>query len=238
MPNEPHLLSSFSTFTYTMHFLSRRSFSIYLIVALVYATACTDTPLDSAAIRQGMAARKVYRITEVQITSAAERVGKRTARVTDSLLTALSIAQSKRLTIKVGTSGDSSINSESNKASTSSVSCTDLLVPVRDSLAKAEITFRRLRYDAWPPIPKGTPDKLKAILEAARYTHTAGGKMPANLQKDGKGGYQYVSPMLVTSQTCIRCHAGWNQGQEIGVWDFRFTSRPAVYEASKGMKGM
>jgi len=182
---------------------------VFTIIVLLFG-ACEPDRLDGKAIKEKMAERRLYHITEVQLLSGAETLGKRVVAQMDS--------------------------AQKMASDSTGVSCQQALAPLLSVLEKNEIKASRLAFATWHP-GKDTP-KVTQVLAALKYTHDQGQSIPSNLQKDGNSGFQYVEGIMVSSQKCLSCHKDYALGQQVGIFNIRFGSRPAVKEASKGMKGM
>ena len=179
-----------------------------LAACLLAAAGCQEGHVNVASFKKQMEARKVYRLTEVEVMAGAEQVGRKAVSLIDS----------------------------AQQTATATVACTTVLEPVLKALAAQEITATRLSFSNWHPSPD--QPKVNQVLEALAYTHAEGQPIPDNLQKDGKGGFHFVQALTVPSAQCQACHKTWQQGQTVGVFNIRFGSRPAVKMASKGKKGM
>jgi hypothetical protein len=186
-------------------------FSPFLFLLLI-STACQESRIDTQQVRQKLNNRTLFHITDVQLIEGANRLGARVILQADS-------AQ-KRAMVQ----------------DQDSLTCIATLAPLVVALAKEEIKAERIAYANWHP-KKDLP-KVDEVLEAIHYTHSQGQTVPANLQKDGQSGFQYTAGLVVSTKACLSCHATWKVGEEVGIWHLRFGSRPAVKEASKGMKGM
>ncbi len=179
-----------------------------LAICLLATVGCQEGHVNVASFKKQMEARKVYRLTEVEVMAGAEQVGRGAVAKLDS----------------------------AQQAASAATPCTTALAPVLKALAEQEITATRLIFSNWHPVPD--QPKVNQVLDALAYTHAAGQPIPDNLQKDGKGGFHFVQALTVPSAQCQACHKGWAQGQTVGVFNLRFGSRPAVKVASKGKKGM
>jgi hypothetical protein len=183
-----------------------------LICLLSLLASCHSDSVNTKEVREKLDSRTLFHITDVQLIEGADRLGQRVARQLDS---AQRIASGKEM---------------------DSLSCVAALAPILKALSNEEIKVERIAYLNWHP-KKDLP-KIIEVLEAIKYTHSQGQSVPANLQKDGQGGYQYTAGLVVSSAECLACHKSWKVNEEVGIWNLRFSSRPAVKEASKGMKGM
>ena len=185
--------------------------ALFLLGSIILGTSCGESRVDTAQVKARMAERKVYHITDAQLLAGAQALGERVARQLDS-------AQ------RTAVAGDSLATCVINTA------------PLIGTLEADGITATRLSWQDWHP-QRDVP-KVNEVLEAMRYTHDQGQAIPANLQKDGQGGYHYVEGLVAKDAACLSCHPSWKVGQEVGVFSLRYGSKPAVREASKGMKGM
>ena len=187
---------------------------------LLTLVACNETPVDSKRVKQEMAERKVFHITDDELLQAAQKVGVRETAKLDSIL-------------------------ESALEDGGRETCVAILKPYQQQLEKRTgIRAQRVAFGREETYA-GSP-KEKEVLAALAYYYANGKPIPENVQKlEGNRNFQYVRGQAVTTTACLRCHqqrlGKMNmlvQNRQPGMWVLYIPTKPAALQASVGKNGM